>query len=139
MGIEIRPANINKSSDSYKIERGRLSNGKEGYFLRTPLTSIAGIGDKAVSSILAAQPFSSFKDFLAKIDARQVNKKVFASLVGEGCMDDIWGLARPEMISKYEEVKKAADKEKKSKKKQIEHEGSMGGSIFDMDTGSIQI
>lgn len=139
MGIEIRSPNINKSTDAYKIERGLLSNGKEGYFLRTPLTAIDGIGQKAIGSIVASQPFQSFKEFLGKIDARQVNKKVFASLVNEGCMDDIWGISRHDMINRYEETKKIADKEKQVRKRQEAKEQTMIGNIFDMDTSEIKI
>lgn len=138
MRIEVRDPNINMSGDGYKIEKGKTKDGKDYYFLRTPLTAIKGIGDKAVESVIASQPFDSFKDFLRKIDARRVNRKVFASLVDAGCMDDIWHMARPEMIERYEEVKKVADKEKAAIKKQEKEQNSMGGgSLFDKLDNSI--
>ena len=138
MGINILPPNINTSGNGYRIEKGITKDGKPYEFLRSPLTSIKGIGDKAVESIIEAQPFTSLKDFLARIDARKVKKNVFASLVNEGCMDDIWHMARPEMIARYEEVKKIADKEKSKKKRQeVQNESMGGGSLFDKTSESI--
>ena len=142
MGIEIRSPNINKSGNTYKIEKGVLKGGREGFYLRTPLTAINGIGDKAVESVIIAQPFHTMKDFTAKVDARRVNKKVFASLVMAGCMDDIWGMARPQMIESYEEIKKQASKEKTkekaAQKRQEKIDAAFGdsGSLFDKFNGS---
>lgn len=137
MGIEIKEPNINKSGNAYLMEEGQLRNGKKGWYLRSPLTFIKGIGDKAVESIVAAQPFASLKDFLQRVDARRVNRKVFASLVEAGCMDDMWGMARPVMIQRYEEIKKIADKEKAViKRQEAKMESLGGGSLFEKLNGS---
>lgn len=139
MGIEVRGPQINKSGNGYKIEKG-ITRGKEGYFLRTPLTAIDGIGEKATESIIQAQPFDGFTHFLKSVDGRRVNKKVFASLVEAGCMDDMWGKSRPELIELYEAFKGVADKqktkEKAAVKKQQALDASMGGSLFDKLNGS---
>jgi DNA polymerase III alpha subunit len=85
--------------------------------------------------------FNDFTHFLKTVDARRVNKKVFASLVGAGCMDDIWGISRPELVEKYDSYKEIANKqkakEKAAVKKQEAQDASFGGgSLFDKLNGS---
>jgi DNA-directed DNA polymerase III PolC len=72
--------NINKSQQSYFID-------DEAKKVIMPFTAINGVGDAAVVSIIACQPFNSFEEFFKKIDKRKVNKNVFMNLIFSGCFD----------------------------------------------------
>ena len=105
------------------------------------MTAVDGVGDKATESIIQNQPFNDFTHFLKVVDARRVNKKVFASLVAAGCMDDIWGISRPELVEKYDSFKEIANKQKTKEKAAIKRQEALdaslgGGSLFDKLNGS---
>lgn len=51
------------------------------------LTDIKGVGSKAAESIVAAQPFASFDDFMDRIDRRAVNAGVIEKLTRAGALD----------------------------------------------------
>jgi len=130
MGIICMPEDINSSGDSFKIQIGEHNNGKRLEVLRKPLTGLKGVGPRAVDNIIKNQPFLTFEDFLAKIDARLVNVGVFTTLVQSGCMKEAWGLPQDYLLAKYDSVKKKVDKAKKDKKKQDQKMGRHEGSLF---------
>jgi DNA-directed DNA polymerase III PolC len=72
--------NINYSRANYYIN-------EEKKMVATPLSSINGVGEKAVEAICAAQPFADVTDFFNRIDKRKVNKGVIQKLVFSGSMD----------------------------------------------------
>ena len=140
MGIDIRPPNINLSGTNYLIERGTDSQGRTYDYLRTPVTAIKGLGDKAVESIVAAKPFSSFKNFIMRVDTRRVNSKIVMALIDSGAMDGLWNMARPEMKANYEVCKKQAVKDKASLRKQQEMKAAYGGGgLFQQISGGITL
>jgi intein/homing endonuclease len=76
------------------LQRPNINLSKHSYFINDqdkkvimPFTAINGVGDKAVDSIIAAQPFVSFEDFYKRIDKRKVNKNVISNLIFSGCFD----------------------------------------------------
>jgi DNA polymerase-3 subunit alpha len=78
MDINVRPPDINRSQHSFTIEEDSIRFG---------LSAIKNVGDAAIESILTARrggPFTSFKDFLNRIDLRKVNKKTVESLIKTG-------------------------------------------------------
>lgn len=132
MGLIIRGADINKSGLKFSIARfmdDKTGNEKDG--IRTPLTTVKGVGAKAVQSIVSNQPFDDLKDFLHNIDTRRVHSKVFTSLAEEGCMEESWKMSPEVLLRKYVDVKAQVDKEKKQKKKREEKMEQFGGvTIF---------
>jgi DNA polymerase-3 subunit alpha len=81
MKIAVLLPDINKSETDFKIE---------GSSIRFGLSAIKNVGTAAIESILLPrnrQNFSSFKDFLFKVDLRKVNKKVVESLIKAGALD----------------------------------------------------
>ncbi|MCX7956105.1 MAG: DNA polymerase III subunit alpha, partial [Patescibacteria group bacterium] len=78
MGIKVLPPDINKSYLNFTIE---------GDSIRFGLSAIKNVGEAAIDSILSARKdgeFSSFKDFLYRVDLRKVNKKTVESLIKAG-------------------------------------------------------
>ena len=127
MDLIIMPENINKSGKEFKIEKGYHSSLKEIIdVIRKPLTSLKGVGSKAVDSIVKNQPYKNIDDFVRKIDARIVNIRVFSTLVESGCMDEAWGQPRQLLMKEYAEAKKAIDKENKANKKREKTNKSFG-------------
>jgi DNA-directed DNA polymerase III PolC len=87
----LRP-DVNESKGSYYIS-------SDSKHVVMPFSAVNGVGDKAVDSIVAAQPFTSFADFYERVEKRKVNKKVFINLIFSGCFDCF---KAPELtVSKY--------------------------------------
>ena len=78
MKIKVLPPDINESDVGFKIVK---------IGIRFGLSAIKNVGKAAIEAILEARKagaFSSFADFLARVDARRVNKKVLESIIKVG-------------------------------------------------------
>ncbi|HZZ98859.1 MAG TPA: DNA polymerase III subunit alpha, partial [Candidatus Saccharimonadia bacterium] len=88
MGIAMLPPDINKSDRFFTIEDFKDSlNGKA---IRFGFVAIKNVGTAAIEAIIEARkslPFGSFTDFLTRVDARRVNKKVLECLIKIGAFD----------------------------------------------------
>ena len=84
MGISVLPPDVNESNSEY-TPRGRD--------IRFGLAAIRNVGEGVVASIKSAREakgnFTSFGDFLAKVDAQVCNKKTIESLIKAGAFDDL--------------------------------------------------
>ena len=84
MGIRVLPPDVNESNSEY-TPRGRD--------IRFGLAAIRNVGEGVVASIKSAREakgaFTSFGDFLAKVDAQVCNKKTIESLIKAGAFDDL--------------------------------------------------
>jgi len=91
-GIEILPPDINESFDTFT---------PRGNTIRFGLAAIKGIGQSAVSYIVAAReeggPFKSIFDFTERVDSRAVNKRVLESLIKAGAFDSL-GFKRAQLF-----------------------------------------
>lgn len=97
MKITVLPPDINESDVGFKIV---------GQAIRFGLSAIKNVGTAAIEAILearAAGPFSSFADFLARIDGRRVNKKVLESLIKVGALSEFGG--RATLLFKADELR----------------------------------
>jgi len=85
LGIKILPPDVNKS-EHYFIPEGENE-------IRFGLLGIKNVGLAAVEEILKTRatggPFSSFQDFLLRVNDRVVNKKVTESLIRAGAFDSL--------------------------------------------------
>jgi len=120
MGIEVLPHHINKSGITYVIDSGCI---------RKPLTSIRGLGEKAVEAIVAKQPFSSLNDFVTKLSGHAVNRSVFAALVESGAMEP-FGMTKQQLLESYDQARDFAKKKIKQDQK-LATFGAM--DLFDCD------
>tara|TARA_R110000824_G_scaffold273877_3_gene462524 strand:- start:1828 stop:5580 length:3753 start_codon:yes stop_codon:yes gene_type:complete len=82
-GFVIKPLNVNTSGMAWDI----LDN-KE---LVAPLTTIKGMGEKAIEQILANRPFNNIEEFLfnENIVYSKLNKRAFDVLIRAGAMADL--------------------------------------------------
>ncbi len=84
MGIKVLPPDVNESNAEY------TPRGKD---IRFGLAAIRNVGEGVVASIKSARTtkgaFTSFGDFLAKVDAQVCNKKTIESLIKGGAFDSL--------------------------------------------------
>lgn len=98
MDIAVLPPDINKSEHSFAIEGGAIRFG---------LSAIKNVGEAAIEAILQGRSkklFSSFKDFLHKVDLQKVNKKTVESLIKAGAFSQFGNKAT--LLSYYPEIVK---------------------------------
>jgi len=102
MGIEILPPDINLSDREFKVT---------GTSIRFGLEAVKGAGSAAIEAIIDArsvEPFSSFEDFLERVDSRKVNKKVIEKLIKAGAFDSIAPSRKSTFEALASPVKKSA-------------------------------
>jgi len=81
--IKVLPPDINRSIDKFTVVNGMIYFG---------MAAIKNVGTGAVESIVEARkekPFTSFFDFAARCDSKQVNKRVLEALICSGAFDSI--------------------------------------------------
>ena len=93
MGSKVLPPDVNESDAEYT---------PRGIDIRFGLAAIRNVGEGVVASIKAAREskgrFTSFGDFLAKVDAQVCNKKTIESLIKAGAFDSL-GESRKGLMS----------------------------------------
>jgi DNA polymerase-3 subunit alpha len=98
MGIQVLPPDVNESEAEYTPRGGNIRFG---------LVAIRNVGDGVVASInrsrLAKGRFTSFGDFLAKVEAQVCNKKTIESLIKAGAFDS-FGVPRKGLMAVYLEA-----------------------------------
>jgi len=84
MGLKILPPDINLSEKYFSVVDGRIVYG---------LMGLKNVGSGAVDEIIAARThdgeYTSFLDFLEKIDLRVVNRKVLETIIKAGLFDSM--------------------------------------------------
>ena len=94
MKIKVLPPDINDSDIGFTISEDKTS--RDGKAIRFGLSAIKNVGDAAISTILESRKdgsFLSFADFVARVDARKINKRVLESLIKVGAMSSFGGRA----------------------------------------------
>jgi len=83
-GFKLEPVNINKSSSVWDI-------GEDQRTLIQPLTSIKGLGDKAIEQIIEHRPFNSVEELLfsKEIVYSKLNKKALDVLIKAEAVDEL--------------------------------------------------
>jgi DNA polymerase III subunit alpha len=86
IGIEVLPPDCNESLVDFTVV---------GSAIRFGLAAIKGVGEAAVRNIIEtrerAGPFTDLFDLAERVDARQVNRRVFEALIKCGAVDGIAG------------------------------------------------
>lgn len=106
--INILPPDINTSQMTYTIIDDNT--------LLTGLDSLKYIGKDAIPEILKKRPFTSFEDFLTKIDGKLVRAPAIQALAASGCLDS-FGLSRKLMYLYASDYKKKLQLHLKKKNK----------------------
>lgn len=95
--VNIIPPDINTSDFTYKI----IDDNK----IMTGLDSLKYLGKDAVPEILTKRPFSSFEDFLSKVDGKKVRAPAVQALAASGCLDS-FKMSRKQMFLYASDYKK---------------------------------
>ena len=84
MGFKIQPLDINSSGTVWEIS-------EDGETLIQPLTSIKGLGDKAIEQIMTHRPFNTVEELLFNDDIvySKLNKKALDVLVRSGTLNSL--------------------------------------------------
>ena len=84
MGYTVEPLNVNTSGTVWEINQA-------GNTLIQPLTSIKGLGDKAIEQIIEHRPFNTIEEFLfhPEIIYSKLNKKSIHALTLSQAMNDL--------------------------------------------------
>ena len=117
MGINILPPDINESQKDFSISGGNIRFG---------LAAVKNVGEAAIESVMEIRmegKFTSFMDFLCRIDLRKVNRRVLESLIKCGSFDSLHFTRRQLM-----ECLDSAMEEAQRKQKELQ---SNQASIFD--------
>lgn len=94
MGIKVLPPDINESDTGFTIIRDKDSINSKA--IRFGFSAVKNVGGVAIEIILEARKsgkFESFSDFVGRVDARKVNKKVLESLIKVGALSKFGGRA----------------------------------------------
>ena len=84
MGIKVLPPSVNESFGNFTV-----SGEKE---IRFGLEAIKNVGKGAIQAIIQARKegkFKSLEDFLSRVPAKEINKKVLESLIKSGALDEL--------------------------------------------------
>ena len=117
MGIRVLPPSIARSNLEFSVADIEESGEKERVIL-FGLGAIKGTGGVALNQILQERnsaPFSDIEDFLGRIDAQKVNKKVLESLIKSGSMSS-FGYSRRALLEQIEGVLEASKESERAKK-----------------------
>jgi error-prone DNA polymerase len=85
LGVSLAPLDINFSSRHYTVER----NSAGGYSVRIALSSISGISDAEIDSIIAGRPYLDLADFFTRSGA---SHPIIESLILTGAFDQVHGI-----------------------------------------------
>jgi DNA polymerase-3 subunit alpha len=114
LGINILPPDLNESQRDFAIS---------GENIRFGMAAIKNVGLAAVDSIISVRQegkFTSFMDFLSRVDLRKVNKRVIESLIKCGAFDSL-SYKRSQLMECYEE---AMDEAQRSQKEKLSNQSS---------------
>ncbi|HYM68237.1 MAG TPA: DNA polymerase III subunit alpha, partial [bacterium] len=109
MRIQILPPDVNESQASFTVVGGAIRFG---------LAAIRNVGVGAVDTIIAAResggPFRTLADLCARVDTRQVNQRVIASLVKAGALDSL-GASRAQMLQSLDDTLEQAQRSQRAR------------------------
>ncbi|MCH3907411.1 MAG: DNA polymerase III subunit alpha [Sphaerochaeta sp.] len=96
MGLKIQPPDINKSECYFTVADGVIVYG---------LAGIKNVGEEPVKLLVAERekngPFTSFVNYLMRLDGRAYNSKLLESLIKAGAFDSL-GVNRPTLLANIE-------------------------------------
>ncbi|HEY6793266.1 MAG TPA: DNA polymerase III subunit alpha [Kineosporiaceae bacterium] len=118
LGISVLPLDVNRSGDTYAVERldasVEPSSGTEPrphpgpglpdgrpYGIRLSLADVKGISDAEVAGILASRPYRSLADFWHRAG---VSRPVVERLIMSGAFDELYGLSAPVPVRQRDRI-----------------------------------
>ena len=93
MGIEILPPDINYGETAFSVDHGAI---------RYALSAIKSIGRSVINDIVKERQegglFTSMKDFVTRMNGREINKRVLENFIKAGAFDCLEGNRRQKML-----------------------------------------
>ncbi|MEN6620252.1 MAG: DNA polymerase III subunit alpha [Smithella sp.] len=133
MGINVLPPDINESQKDFSVS---------GDNIRFGLAAVKNVGEAAIESIIAMrqiEKFTSFMDFLTRVDLRKVNKRVIESLIKCGAFDSLRYYRRQLAECCEAAMDEAGRKQKQLLSNQVSFFDDLDNSGSSADNGSYQI
>ena len=133
LGIELLPPDINESSERFTVQGDKIRFGLGG---------IKNLGSNVIRSILRAREkkgaFTSFQDFMNKLDDAVLNKRASECMIKAGAFDEL-GVPRSQLLAVYERIMESFASQRRNQiKGQISFFGSeVGDGSEDVDGFSI--
>lgn len=120
LGISVLPPNINESRMLFSVC---------GEDIRFGLLALKNVGKQFLEQILRERrhgPFASFEDFIDRLSASDLNKRMVESLLKSGAFDGL-GAYRSQMLAMYESIiDRASDKGKNNLEGQLDMFSAVG-------------
>jgi len=85
MGVKVLPPDLNTSESTYTLVDNNA--------ILTGLDALKFVGEDAVKDIVQKRPFSSFNDFMIRVDSHAVRSNTIQALAAAGCFDS-FGIPR---------------------------------------------
>ncbi len=108
MGIPLLPPDVNEGEAGFFVSGDKI---------RYALTAIRGVGRPVIESLVeernAGGPFTSLKDFIARMSERDMNKRVIENFIKAGALDSLGG-TRKQFMSVYVQIADHIARDKKS-------------------------
>ncbi len=105
MGLNVVPPSIYSSTYAFTVN--------ENQAIEYGLGALKGAGEAAIEAIVHARKnrkqFSSFYDFVASVDLKKTNKRVFETLINSGACDD-FGVERAVLLASLPTALSLAEK-----------------------------
>lgn len=109
MGIAVLPPDINKSSNRFKTENGKI---------RFALSAVKNVGDSAIRNLIVEREkngeFLTFLSFLERMSEYDLNKKMIESLIKASAFD-AFGVTRASLVQQTEPLLNQINQMKRSK------------------------
>ncbi|MET8681740.1 DNA polymerase III subunit alpha [Streptomyces sp. NPDC004647] len=127
MGIKVLPPNVNESEANFTAQGDNV--------ILFGLTAVRNVGQNVVDSIIHSRKskgkYSSFPDFLDKVEAIACNKRTVESLIKAGAFDEM-GHTRKGLAAHYEPM---IDNVVQVKRKEAEGQFDLFGGMNNDDAG----
>ena len=129
-GIRVLPPDINES---------RMHFSTDGKNIRFGLLALKNVGGQFLQQIFAERrrgAFSSFEDFISRMPAGELNKRMVESLIKSGAFDRL-GVYRSRLLAVYEiMLDSAAERGRNNLEGQLDMFSSLGAAVVDAPTVS---
>ncbi|WOL25725.1 hypothetical protein [Pectobacterium phage PcaP2EGY] len=105
-GFDFVAPDINESGLIFTASKGKIV---------FPLSVIKGVGDKAVSELIANRPYSSLEDLMEKVNLRVVSSRAMKPLIYSGALDSLYPECnRQDIYMHYMKLKGVSKKEREA-------------------------
>lgn len=105
-GFDFVAPDVNESGLIFTANKGKII---------FPLSVIKGVGDKAVSELIANRPYSSLEDLMEKVNLRVVSSRAMKPLIYSGALDSLYPECnRQDIYLRYMKLKGTSKKEREA-------------------------